>query len=200
VPYPVAAAERGRPLRSSTYTSRVQPRVARSLAGVRTTLDPRIYLHALRLLHYYNYTHVQPMRRLRRSPGTRIAPNVSIGNPDRLTIGSRVHIGARCSLWAGRHTGRIVIGDGCVLGPDVFVTAANYRFGDDLHVFDQGADEADVVIGERAWLGARVIVLSGATIGKQCVIGAGSVVTRSIPDGTVAVGAPARVVRRIAGG
>jgi acetyltransferase-like isoleucine patch superfamily enzyme len=170
----------------------------RSLAGLATILDPRMYLHGLRVLHYYNYTHVQPLRRVRREPGTRIAPNISIGNPERLTIGARVHVGARCSLWAGPRTGRIVIADGCVLGPDVFVTASNYRFEDDAHVFDQGFREADVVIGERAWLGARVIVLPGATIGKRAVIGAGSVVTSAIPDDAVAVGAPARVVRMIA--
>jgi acetyltransferase-like isoleucine patch superfamily enzyme len=172
-------------------------RAARLLAAFLTTLDPRVYLHALRLLHYYNYTHVQPLRRMRRVPGTRIAPNVSIGNPDRLTIGSRVHIGARCTLWAGPTSGRIVISDGCVLGPDVFITAANYRFEGDTHVFDQGSDEADIFIGERAWLGARVIVLPGARIGRRCIIGAGSVVTRPIPDGAVAVGAPAHVVRRV---
>jgi acetyltransferase-like isoleucine patch superfamily enzyme len=170
----------------------------RSLAGLATILDPRMYLHGLRVLHYYNYTHVQPLRRVRREPGTRIAPNISIGNPERVTIGARVHVGARCSLWAGPRTGRIVIADGCVLGPDVFVTASNYRFEDDAHVFDQGFREADVVIGERAWLGARVIVLPGATIGKRAVIGAGSVVTSAIPDDAVAVGAPARVVRTIA--
>jgi acetyltransferase-like isoleucine patch superfamily enzyme len=54
--------------------------------------------------------------------------------------------------------------------------------------------EADVIIGRDVWLGARVIVLAGVTIGDGCVIGAGSVVTRSLPPNSIAVGAPARVV------
>ena len=56
---------------------------------------------------------------------------------------------------------------------------------------------APVVIGRNVWLGANVTVLPGVTIGDDSVIGAGSVVTRDIPVGVVAVGSPARVVRAI---
>ena len=53
-------------------------------------------------------------------------------------------------------------------------------------------------IGDDSWLGGGVVVLPGVTIGARCVIGAGSVVIRDIPDDSVAVGNPARVVRRLA--
>ncbi|MBE7187857.1 DapH/DapD/GlmU-related protein, partial [Jatrophihabitans endophyticus] len=54
-----------------------------------------------------------------------------------------------------------------------------------------------VVIGDNVWLGAHVVVTSGVTIGERCVVGANSVVTRDLPPFSVAVGAPARVVRTL---
>jgi acetyltransferase-like isoleucine patch superfamily enzyme len=59
---------------------------------------------------------------------------------------------------------------------------------------DQPMDERDVIIGADVWLGARVMVVAGVEIGDACIIGASSVVTRSIPAGSIAVGNPARVV------
>ena len=53
----------------------------------------------------------------------------------------------------------------------------------------------DIVVGDDAWLGYGVIVLDGVHIGKGAVVGAGSVVTNNIPDGGIAVGMPARVVK-----
>ena len=54
-----------------------------------------------------------------------------------------------------------------------------------------------ITIGEDCWLGAGVIVCPGVTIGPRCVIGAGSVVVKDIPDDSMAVGNPARVIRKL---
>ena len=99
-------------------------------------------------------------------------------------------------LWAGPSRGRIVIGDNVLFGPDVLVTAANYRFNDGHPVTEQPMDEADVIIGNDVWIAAKVVVLPGVTIGDGAVIGAGAVVNRDIPAMSVAVGQPARVVGR----
>jgi maltose O-acetyltransferase len=56
---------------------------------------------------------------------------------------------------------------------------------------------APIILEENVWLGARVIVLRGVTIGKGSVIGAGSVVTKDIPPGVLAAGSPARVIRKL---
>jgi acetyltransferase-like isoleucine patch superfamily enzyme len=67
----------------------------------------------------------------------------------------------------------------------------------DMPIMHQGIDSiAPVSIGRNTWLGENAVVLPGVTIGQHCVIGANAVVNTSIPDFSVAVGAPARVVRQ----
>jgi acetyltransferase-like isoleucine patch superfamily enzyme len=86
------------------------------------------------------------------------------------------------------------VGDDARFGPEVFLTASNYRVEPGVRVQDAATDEADVVIGCDVWLGARVMVLPGVTVGDGCVVGAGSIVTKDLPPGAIAVGVPARVV------
>jgi acetyltransferase-like isoleucine patch superfamily enzyme len=87
-----------------------------------------------------------------------------------------------------------VIGDHTLLGPEVFITASDYQFEFGTPIMDQPKNERDVVIGRDVWLGARAIVAAGVQIGDGCVVGAGSVVTRSLPANTIAAGNPARPI------
>lgn len=92
--------------------------------------------------------------------------------------------------------GNIYVGDNVLFGPNVTVATANHPIDPDLR--RKGLQYVrDVHIGENAWIGAQTVILPGVTIGKNTVIGAGSVVTRDIPDNTVAFGNPCRVVREI---
>lgn len=161
-----------------------------------STIDPRAYAHAFKVLNHYNYSHVRPLRRLSRGPDCWISPDVGFAHPERIVIGARVSLGAGCRIWAGPAVGRVTIGDDALFAPDVFVTAAGYRFDDGAPIRAQAMDEADVVIGRDVWLGARAIVLPGATIGDGAVIGAGAVVRGAVPAMAIAAGAPARVVGR----
>jgi acetyltransferase-like isoleucine patch superfamily enzyme len=163
---------------------------------VATVLDPGTYLQPIRLLHYYNYSHVRPRRRMTLGKDARIAPNVSIRNGERISVGAGTHIGERAYLWAGDSSGRITIGEHCRLGPEVFVTASDYGLQPGELIAFQERNERDVVIGNDVWLGARVFVGAGVEIGDGCVVSAGSVVARSLPPGSIAVGVPARIVRR----
>jgi acetyltransferase-like isoleucine patch superfamily enzyme len=169
-------------------------RLRKALRMLGGALDPRSWLHAVRLVNHYNQTHVRPLRRLRIGPGAAISPDSAFSNPERIAIGANFRIGARSMLWAGPADGRILIGDDVMLGPDVLVTAASYRYDDGRPVTKQLMDEADVTIGDDVWLGAKVIVLPGARIGDGAIIGAGAIVRGDIPAFAVAVGAPARVV------
>jgi acetyltransferase-like isoleucine patch superfamily enzyme len=86
----------------------------------------------------------------------------------------------------------VTIGKDCKIARDVIIMDSDQHAlpGEDLVV-------APVVIGDRVWIGARAMVLKGVTIGDDCVIGAGAIVTRDIPPRSVAIGQPARVVRRL---
>ncbi|MBA2741665.1 MAG: acyltransferase [Actinobacteria bacterium] len=163
---------------------------------VATVIDPGTYAHPIRLLHFYGYSHIRPRRRLTLGQGATIAPNVSLRNGERIFIGARTRIGERAYLWAGDDKGVIRIGEDCRIGPEVFITASDYGLRPDENIADQERNERNVTIGSDVWLGARVFIAAGVTLGDGCVVSAGAVVTRSLPPGCVAVGVPARIVRR----
>ncbi len=166
-------------------------RVFRLLTSV---FDIRAWLHLVKIVNYYNYSHVKPMRKIAIGTEYRVSPDVNFSNESNITIGDRVSIGSRCFLWAGPDKGRIVIGDDVLFGPEVVVTAANYRFNDGAPVTRQLMEEGDVVIGDDVWIGARAIILPGVTIGDGAIIGAGALVRSDVPSFAIAVGVPARVV------
>jgi len=169
-------------------------KVSKALRLIMSFLDPRIYLHGIKMLNYWNYAHVQPLRRVTKGRDLAISPDAVFADPDRITIGDRVRIGSRCHIWAGPSTGRIIIGDDVLFGPEVMVTAATYRYNDGTPVTKQLMDEADIIIGRDVWIGVRAVILPGTRIGDGAVIGAGSVVKGDIPAFALAVGSPAKVV------
>lgn len=161
----------------------------------RSVLDPRVYLHALRVAHFYNYSHVSQLRLLRRSPNVTFAPNVSFRNAERISIGEGSHIGERSVIWAGNSTGRVVIGKKALFAPNVTLTASNYGVVMGAGpIMDQPKDERDIIIGNDVWLGANVVVLAGVRIGDGAVVGAGAVVTKDLPANCIAAGVPAKVI------
>ena len=170
---------------------------SRPFRFVASLLDPRVYLHILRILHYYNYSHVSQRRLVVYDKSVRMAPNVSFRNGERITIGARSHIGERCSLWAGAGTGRITIGEDALFGPEVFVTASNYGFvRRDIPVMHQPRVERDVTIGRDSWLGRGVVVLPGVDIGEGAIVAAGAVVSRDVAPWSIVAGVPAREIGR----
>lgn len=162
---------------------------------VRSLLHPRVLLHPFRMLHYWGYSHVLPRLEMSVGRDTRIAPTASFRNGARITLGDQVQVGEYTSLWAGRSSGRIVIGDRTTLGPSVYVTAADYGLAGGARITDQEMTERDVIIGADCWIGTRAVITAGITIGDGAVIGAGAVVTRDVPAGAIAAGVPARVIR-----
>lgn len=149
-------------------------------------------------------------------------PN-TIFNEEYISIGSETLIGPGVSLSAGMVPGQkcltnpvVSIGDRCLIGKGsgivghfqitigndvwtghhVYITDQNHGYEDiDRPISQQSQPERPVVIGDGAWLGFGSVVLPGVTIGRHVVIGANSVVTHDIPDYSVAVGVPARVVK-----
>ncbi|WP_281272106.1 hypothetical protein [Litoreibacter meonggei] len=87
--------------------------------------------------------------------------------------------------------GRIDVGDDLLLGPNVLITAANYRFRDGEPVSDQSMDEANVYIANDVWIGFGAIVLPGTVIEAGAVIAAGAVVRGHVGAGEIFAGVPA---------
>ena len=112
-----------------------------------------------------------------------------------LVIGEHVRITARCRIACA---GNITIGDDALFAPDVFITDHNHGMNPELEggYSPQNITIADVTIGEGVWLGQRVCVLPGVNVGAHSIVGANSVVTKDIPPYSLAVGAPARVVKK----
>jgi acetyltransferase-like isoleucine patch superfamily enzyme len=146
---------------------------------------------------------------------------LNITGKKNISIGNNVNIGYKTWLAAVPLTGaekcELIIGDGTNLGNfnhvyatrsiiigNNVLTADKVYISDNLHSYEditlpimkQSIKQIEnVIIGDGTWLGENVCVI-GAKIGKNCVIGANSVVTKDIPDYSVAVGAPARVIKR----
>jgi acetyltransferase-like isoleucine patch superfamily enzyme len=184
---------------SRTTLTRGAPKVpisrfAKLLRLLTSSLDPRALLHMVRMANYYNTNHVRPRRLIKMGKSPSISPDAVFSNPERISFGDNIHVGSRSHIWAGPSVGRITIGDDVLIGPDVMITAASYRFDDGSPVTSQIMDEGDINIGNDVWLGAKVVVLPGVTIGVGAIVGASAVVTKSIPDFAIAVGIPARVV------
>lgn len=112
-----------------------------------------------------------------------------------LVIGDRCVLGARICVTAHES---ITIGDDVWFGQDVFISDASHGYQDpDVPVGQQFGAHQPVSIGSGSWIGHGAIILPGATIGRNAVVAAGSVVRGTVPDHTVVGGVPARVIRRL---
>ncbi|WP_187248871.1 acyltransferase [Microbacterium sp. 4-7] len=127
--------------------------------------------------------------------GTAIRPSSYYGGEvgEGLRVGDRSSVATGCFIGC---SGSIVIGDDVMLGPGVRVFSENHVFSDpSATIKSQGVQRGAVTIGDDCWIGSGVTITSGVTIGRGVVIGSGSVVTRDIPDYSIAAGSPAKVIR-----
>jgi acetyltransferase-like isoleucine patch superfamily enzyme len=160
-------------------------------------------------------------RLLRREEGVRIHPTTDIRSPDRLVlgpqtfidcgvvlhcggmdwsppdggivIGARSYIGPNCVLFGA---GGIEIGESALISPGVVITSHQHTFArGDVHIRDQPLEFGRVLIEEDVWIGANATILPGVRLGRGSVVGAGAVVTREVPPGTLVLGVPAEVAR-----
>lgn len=106
-------------------------------------------------------------------------------------IGQGVYIGAHCNIGSCR------LEDHCTLGSNVNILSGRYQhnYGDlNTPVQQQGGHLEKIIIGEDTWIGNAAVVM--ANIGRKCIVGAGSVVTRDVGDFSVVAGNPATLLRR----
>ena len=119
--------------------------------------------------------------------------------PFRCDYGYQTTVGARSfANWGlvSLDVARVDIGDDVQIGPNVQLLTATHPLEPQPRR-DKWEAAQPITIGDNVWLGGGVIVCPGVTIGADTVVGAGSVVTRDLPAGVVAVGSPARVLREL---
>jgi putative colanic acid biosynthesis acetyltransferase WcaF len=122
-------------------------------------------------------------------PGARIRPSARCVHPWRLRVGARAWIGERATLYS---LAAIEIGDDAVVSQGAHLCAGSHD--PDAPGFPLTA--APIRVGAGAWIAAEALLLPGVSVGRGAVVGARALVTRDIPAGWVALGHPARPVRR----
>jgi acetyltransferase-like isoleucine patch superfamily enzyme len=145
--------------------------------------------------------------------GVTIAPHVAFRHPETFDIGDGVFIGEQAIL-QGRHDGRCVIGACSWIGPQAFLDARDLVLGErvgwgpgarvlgsahtgqpiDRPIIATDLEIAPVRVGDWADVGVNAVILPGVTLGRGCIVGAGAVVTKDVPDFAKVAGVPARII------
>lgn len=150
--------------------------------------------------------------------GVYIGKNCSLKGKKHITLENAVTIRPYAQIWSGGGTVRVgqgsEIGERCrisianslnigekvLLSPNVYITDCDHEYRNlEVPVIDQGIVQKGqaVSIGDGSYIGINAVIVGNVKIGKHCVIGANSVVTKDVPDYCVAVGSPAKVIKRI---
>jgi acetyltransferase-like isoleucine patch superfamily enzyme len=132
--------------------------------------------------------------------GISIGKNVFLGRNTILSckngdiiLGDGVNIGFNCEIFSAS---RVVLGNNILIAAYTYLIGGGHDFDrTDIPVIQQGRGSKGISVGDNVWLGAGVKVLDGISIGRDAIIGTGAVVTTEIPDYSIAVGMPARVIK-----
>lgn len=144
--------------------------------------------------------HVQGLKNITIGNGTTIDKGVRLecysckGSAGKIKIGDNCLIAFNCTFLSA---GNLIIGDNVMIASNVFISTEDHGINPLLGSYMlQELKSEDIFIGDNCWIGEKVSILSGVHIGKWSIIGANSVVTKSIDDFCIAVGSPAKVVKR----
>ena len=115
------------------------------------------------------------------------------GDGRQIEIGDNSGIGENCQV-----CGPVKIGDNVMMGPEVIILTKNHKFDRlDIPMLQQGYYPPEpVTIENDVWIGTRAIILPGVSIGKGAIIGAGTVVTKDVPEYSIVCGNPGQVIKR----
>lgn len=152
----------------------------------------------------YKYNHLPPndtsgAEKLIREILGKAGENITVRPPFHCDYGKNIEVGD--NFYANFNTvildvGKVKIGNNVMFAPNVSVYTAGHPIHPDSR--NSGYEYGiAVTIGDNVWIGGNVVINPGVIIGNNCVIGSGSVVTKNIPDNSIAVGNPAKVIREI---
>ena len=126
-----------------------------------------------------------------------VRPYAQIWSGGTVRIGQGSEIGERCRISIANS---LNIGEKVLLSPNIYITDCDHEYRNlKIPVIDQGVVQKGqtVTIGDSSYIGINAVIVGNVKIGKHCVIGANSFVTKNVPDYCVAVGSPAKVIKKL---
>lgn len=124
-----------------------------------------------------------------------VNPRTIVSRPDNIEFDiDDLHIFQTPGCYWQNHDGKIKIGKGCHVAPNVGIITTNH----DIYNLEKHIQGKDVVIGNNSWIGMNAVVLPGVILGEHTIVGAGSVVTHSFPEGYCVIGGvPAKEITKL---
>ena len=118
----------------------------------------------------------------------RIYPPVVFYGPEALDMGDDTSVAPYVHIWCG---GRVIIGSRCMIGSHAAITSLTHDYNSPE--MWKTIVAKPVIIGDDVWIGSHAVIFPGVTVGNGAVIGAGSIVSRDVPENAVVYGSPASV-------
>ncbi len=160
--------------------------------------EQRVCRHILQKLNFMDRSDFDGIRSvvkelLGRSDGAFINPPFYCDYGKNIEAGKHLFVNYNCTIL---DVAKVKIGDNCLLAPNVAIYTAGHPVHPDTRasMYEYGKE---VTIGDNVWIGGNAVICPGVHIGNNVVIGAGSVVTKDIPDWAIAAGNPCKVIRLI---
>lgn len=125
-------------------------------------------------------------------PGLHTPLNLEYGR--NVTVGKGVFINFGATILA---QASVTLGDRVMMGPNCSLITVGHPVNDHEMRAEGWEIAKPITVGDNTWFGANVTVLPGVTVGKNCVVGAGTLLTRDVPDNSLVLGSPGRVVRKL---
>lgn len=168
--------------------------------GVSFFNSPKIYFG--KFLRIGNYSYIAALSK----NGIHFGDNVSIGAFSRIIVSTSLnHIGEKIKIGnnvgIGEYAylggaGGLEIGDECIVGQYLSCHPENHNYADiSVSIRHQGVSRKGIKIENNCWIGSKVTILDGVTIGKGSIIAAGSVVNKSFPEHSIIGGVPAKLIK-----
>lgn len=151
-----------------------------------------IFIHKLYTLLRNKVSKTSLKNLIKCGVGTQIHFSTKISYKKKVSIGDYVYIGPKCNF-IGR--GGLLIGDHVIIAPETTILTSLHRYKEaDMVPYDNVELLKPVVIEKCVWIGIRAIIMPGVTIGEGSIVGAGAVVTKSCPPGSILGGNPAHII------
>lgn len=122
---------------------------------------------------------------------SKVSKGCEIIEPKFVSVGSNVYIGRRVSIYGG---GGVDIGNDVLIANDCVLMSRNHQFSRSQKINSQGFSYKKITIKDDVWLGTKVIVLAGVTIGEGAIVAAGAVVTKDVEPYSIVAGVPAKII------